>query len=121
MKSPTSVSDVAISTTSLMSGRLRSTANVRTSTPKIRRISSAFDSKRSLLRAIRRRERPLRAASSANAPPIPSEPPAITAHGPYCSKNSIAAVQSVDVSYPKVVRQTVAAGTEALPRPPCVV
>src|SRR5262249_39257824 len=74
-----------------MSARPRSATTVRVSMPWASRNPAAVSSSSASRRATRTTLHPRVAHSSANAAPRPSDAPAISAHGPYCSENSMAA------------------------------
>src|SRR5882757_3007623 len=82
INSPTSSPSVALAIPVQASDALKSAWTVRTSTPYPRHCS-AVCSNAAAVRATSTRFRPACASSRANSAPTPSEPPAISAHGPY--------------------------------------
>src|SRR5437870_5552261 len=86
MTSPTSMSSVALFTHVTASAADKSCDKVRTETRLVDRIRAATSSSGPCLRATSTRLIPAAVSLCAKAAPTPSEPPAITAHGPYRSR-----------------------------------
>src|SRR5262245_9245963 len=88
MNNPTSREPTASHVFSNASGADRSMAADTHSTSYFERISSASSSRTCVRRAMMTQLTPLAATRLVNALPVPSEAPAITAHGPYlCLKS----------------------------------
>src|SRR5690349_10318736 len=85
MSEPISMSSVTDRMRSSMSGCVRSSASVRTSTACPARTASAVSASGPAFRASRTRLIPAAARRRAKQAPTPSDPPAIKAHGPYFS------------------------------------